>query len=129
MASLISLTAVGSEAPICVEKMTFGLGDCRVYLAKAALAQHHEEVEVVDSHSDFCRAGDSVDGWTGWQRGRGQGRRERFRQRDRYCLRQSGRCGIWLRLLESRSGRIGRWMTDTRARAHTYVNTYYLLLL
>lgn len=83
MTSLISLTAVGSEVSVCAEKMTFGLGDCRAYLAKAAFAQHHEEVEVVDSHFDFSRAGGSMDGWTGWQGGRGQGRRERFRQRDR----------------------------------------------
>lgn len=103
MASLISLTAVGSEVLICGERMTFGC----VYLAKAAFAQHHEEVEVVDSHFDFSRAG-GMDRRTGWHRGRGQGHRERIRQRHRYCLRQRGCCGIWLRLLENRSGRTER---------------------
>ena len=63
----------------CVwEKMTVRLSSCWVYLAKAAFAQHHEEVEVVDAHFDF--AGNwGVDGRTGRDGGRGQGRRERLR--------------------------------------------------
>lgn len=44
--------------------MPFGLSGGCVYLAKAAFAQHHEEVEVVDAHSDFGRAR-GVDGRTG----------------------------------------------------------------
>lgn len=65
-----------------VEKMTFRLSGCCVYLAKAAFAKHHEEVEVKDAHFDFGRAW-GVDWWAGWYRGWRQGRRERFRQRGR----------------------------------------------
>ncbi len=87
--------------------MTFGVSGCYVYFAKAAFAQHHEEVEVVDAHSGFGRAW-GVHRGAGWCGGRGQSRRERFRQLDRYRLRQGRCCGVWLRLLENRSGRIER---------------------
>lgn len=78
-----------------------------VYLPEAAFAQDHEEVEVMDSHSDFGRNAD-VDRRAGGCGGLGQGGGERLRQRDRHGLRQRG-CGhIWLRLLEKSSGRTGR---------------------
>lgn len=71
-----------------VDKRTVCRGCC-VYLAKAAFSQHHEEVEVQDAHLDFGRAG-RVDGGAGWDRGRGQGHRERLRQRRGEGMRQRG---------------------------------------
>lgn len=50
--------------------MTFCLsGSCCIYLPEAAFTQNHEEVEVVDAHSDFAGAW-GVDRWTGRDRGR-----------------------------------------------------------
>lgn len=69
--------------------MTFGFSDRYVYLAKAAFAQHHEEIEVVDAHFDLARPW-SVDRWTGWHRSWGQGHRECFRLCRRHHLRQRG---------------------------------------
>lgn len=79
-----------------------------VYLPEAALAQDHEEVEVVDPHSDWDRDGD-VERRAGWGGGGlGQNRGEGLRQRDRQGLRQRGGRHIWLGLLENSSGRTGR---------------------
>lgn len=79
-----------------------------VYLPEAALAQDHEEVEVVDPHSDWDRDGD-VERRAGWGGGGlGQNRGEGLRQRDRHGLRQRGGRHIWLGLLENSSGRTGR---------------------
>lgn len=106
---------------LCVETMTFSLSGCCIYLPKAAFTQHHEEVEVMNAHFDFARAW-RVDRWTGRDRGRGQDRRKWFRQRGRHCLRQSGCCSIWLRLLESHSGRVERWQVGW-CPAHTHTHT------
>lgn len=119
----ITYSCLDWRCQLCAEKMTFVLIACSVcvYLAKAAFAQHHEEVEVVDAHSDFSRTW-GVDRRTGWYRSRGQGHRERFRQRGGYRLRQRGCWDVWLRLLVNRSGRMERWMAGC-SPTHTYTHT------
>lgn len=79
----------------------------RVYLPEAALAQDHEEVEVVDPHLDWDRDAD-VERRAGGGCGLGQAYGEGLRQWDRHGLRQRGGRHIWLGLLENSSGRTGR---------------------
>lgn len=70
-----------------------------VYLAEAAFAQHHEEVEVVDSHFDLSGA-HVVDGGTGQDGGRGHDCGVGLGQGNGHRLRQGGCCAVRLRLLE-----------------------------
>lgn len=75
------------------------------YLAEAALAQHHEEVEVVDSHFDSGGA-DVVHRDAGQRGGRGHGRGEGLTQWHRQDgLHQGGRRrAVRLRLLVKTEG-------------------------
>lgn len=101
LATLTSLAAAGWEAAIAnweddISSLNLlGL----LYLAKAAFAQHHEEIEVMDSHSDFSRTW-RVYGWAGRDRGWRQDHGKRLRHRGSQNLRQRGCCDIWLRFLE-----------------------------
>lgn len=87
------------------------------YLAKAAFAQDHQEVEVVDSHFDPGGA-HVVHGGAGQNGGRGHGCGKGLAQRHgQDGLRQGGRRrAIRLRLLMKMEG----WRAECNTRTQTY---------